>query len=80
MERIVIVAPPGVGKSRLLGEFAGRAEESGTPVLRARVRAGHARPSRTRQPAPAGRPASSGDGASREAAPMCSARRLPRRM
>jgi tetratricopeptide (TPR) repeat protein len=35
----VIVAPPGVGKSRLLTEFASRAESAGALVLRARVRA-----------------------------------------
>ncbi len=35
----VIVAPPGVGKSRLLVEFASRAEASRAQVLRARVRA-----------------------------------------
>lgn len=35
----VIVAPPGVGKSRLLTEFANRAEQASAHVLRARVRA-----------------------------------------
>jgi tetratricopeptide (TPR) repeat protein len=35
----VMVAPPGVGKSRLLAEFANRAESAGALVLRARVRA-----------------------------------------
>ena len=35
---VVVVAPPGVGKSRLLAEFAARAEESETFVLRTRVR------------------------------------------
>jgi class 3 adenylate cyclase/tetratricopeptide (TPR) repeat protein len=35
----VIVAPPGVGKSRLLTEFESRAKEAGATVLRARVRA-----------------------------------------
>ena len=36
---VVMVAPPGVGKSRLLAEFARRAEDAGAQVLRARVRA-----------------------------------------
>lgn len=35
----VILAPPGVGKSRLLAEFADRAETAAALVLRARVRA-----------------------------------------
>ena len=36
--RITIIAPPGVGKSRLLAELAARLAERGVRVLRARVR------------------------------------------
>src|SRR6187551_3730462 len=36
--RITIIAPPGVGKSRLVAEHAARAEARGEQVLRARVR------------------------------------------
>jgi len=36
--RVTLIAPPGVGKSRLLGELATRLAERGTVVLRARVR------------------------------------------
>ncbi|HUG36713.1 MAG TPA: adenylate/guanylate cyclase domain-containing protein, partial [Candidatus Limnocylindrales bacterium] len=36
--RITIIAPPGVGKSRLVAELAGRAATGGARVLRARAR------------------------------------------
>ncbi len=36
--RVTIIAPPGVGKSRLVAELAARAEAAGRRVLRARVR------------------------------------------
>jgi class 3 adenylate cyclase len=42
--RITIIAPPGVGKSRLAAELASRAESRGERVLRARVRPQSATP------------------------------------
>ncbi|HEX5040390.1 MAG TPA: adenylate/guanylate cyclase domain-containing protein [Candidatus Limnocylindria bacterium] len=36
--RVTVIAPPGVGKSRLVAELASRAEARGERVLRARVR------------------------------------------
>jgi class 3 adenylate cyclase/tetratricopeptide (TPR) repeat protein len=37
-ERRLVVAPPGVGKSRLLFEFGSRSEDAGVPVWRVRLR------------------------------------------
>ncbi len=42
--RVTIIAPPGVGKSRLVAELAARAEAGGRRVLRARVRPQSASP------------------------------------
>ena len=51
-QRVLVVAPPGVGKSRLLGELAGSIDDGATVVWRTRSRQGDERAVRPRSRRP----------------------------